>query len=118
MVYGRVEGFDGSMDSHLDADKDTDSEGNPHHCEECPHLIQTKMSEGNLFEKVIKGHECELKSEYLYTATLIIAKAVIPAPHQVRGKLQRESRKTLDSGSSPGMTNRIRLMSSCINPRS
>jgi hypothetical protein len=60
MVYGRVEGFDGSMDGHLDADKDTDSEGNPHHREECPHLIQTKVSEGNLFEKVIKGHECVL----------------------------------------------------------
>jgi len=39
--------------------------------------------------------------EELYTATLIIAKGVIPAPYQVRGKLQRESRKTLDSGSSP-----------------
>jgi len=38
---------------------------------------------------------------HLYTATLIIAKAVIPAPYQVRGKLQQESRKTLDSGSSP-----------------
>jgi len=37
----------------------------------------------------------------LYTATLITAKAVIPAPYQVRGKLQQESRKTLDSGSSP-----------------
>jgi len=39
--------------------------------------------------------------EHLYTATLIIAKAVIPAPYQVRDKLQQESRKTLDSGSSP-----------------
>jgi hypothetical protein len=27
----------------------------------------------------------------LYTATLITAKGVIPAPHQVRDKLQRES---------------------------
>jgi hypothetical protein len=37
----------------------------------------------------------------LYTAALIIAMAVIPAPYQVRDKLQQESRKTLDSGSSP-----------------
>jgi hypothetical protein len=27
--------------------------------------------------------------QYLYTATLIIAKAVIPAPYQVRGRLSR-----------------------------
>jgi len=33
--------------------------------------------------------------------TLIAANGVIPAPYQVRDKLQRESRKTLDSGSSP-----------------
>jgi hypothetical protein len=47
--------------------------------------------------------------EELYRVTLLmIAKGVIPAPYpvvgskrQVRGKLQRESRKTLDSGSSP-----------------
>jgi hypothetical protein len=32
----------------------------------------------------------------------ITSKAVIPAPYQVRGKLQRESRpEILDSGSSP-----------------
>jgi len=37
----------------------------------------------------------------IYTATLIIAKGVISAPYQVRGKFQQESRKTLDSGSSP-----------------
>jgi hypothetical protein len=36
-------------------------------------------------------------NKILYTATLIIAKAVIPAPYQVRDKLQQESRKTLDS---------------------
>jgi len=41
------------------------------------------------------------ESPNLYTATLIKAKAVIPAPYQVRGKLQQESRKTLDSGASP-----------------
>jgi cell division protein FtsL len=34
---------------------------------------------------------------YLYIATLITAKAVIPAPYQVRDKLQQESRKILDS---------------------
>jgi hypothetical protein len=33
----------------------------------------------------------------LYTATLIAAKGVIPALYQVQDKLQRESRKTLDS---------------------
>jgi len=33
----------------------------------------------------------------LYTATLIKTKHVIPAPYQVRGKLQQGSRKTLDS---------------------
>jgi len=37
----------------------------------------------------------------LNTATLIKTKAIIPAPYQVRGKLQQEYRKTLDSGSSP-----------------
>ena len=37
----------------------------------------------------------------LYATTLITEKDVIPAPYQVRGKLQQESRKTLDSGSSP-----------------
>jgi hypothetical protein len=42
-----------------------------------------------------------IKHQKLYKATLIISKAVIPAPYQVRDKLQRESRKTLDSGSSP-----------------
>ena len=37
----------------------------------------------------------------LYIATLIRAYIVIPAPHQVRDKLQQESRINLDSGSSP-----------------
>jgi hypothetical protein len=36
----------------------------------------------------------------IYTATLIPAKGVISAPYQVRDKLQRESSKELDSGSS------------------
>jgi hypothetical protein len=37
------------------------------------------------------------------TLLYINSEAAIPAPYQVRGKLQRESsRKTLDSGSSPG----------------
>jgi hypothetical protein len=48
------------------------------------------------------GLKCEQKFLYLYIATLITTKDVIPAPYQVRGKLQQESRKTLDSGSSPG----------------
>jgi hypothetical protein len=43
------------------------------------------------------GLKCEQKFLYLYTATLITTKDVIPAPYQVRGKLQQESRKTLDS---------------------
>lgn len=33
--------------------------------------------------------------------TLILTRGVIPAPYQVQGKLQRESGKKLDSGSSP-----------------
>ena len=37
----------------------------------------------------------------LYTATLIIAKAVIPAPYQVRGKLQQESRRRPCEGREP-----------------
>jgi len=48
------------------------------------------------------GLKCEQKFLYLYTATLITTKDVIPAPYpvvgshrQVRGKLRQESRKTL-----------------------
>jgi len=37
----------------------------------------------------------------LCTESLILEKRVIPAPYRVRDKLQRESRKALDSGSSP-----------------
>jgi hypothetical protein len=33
----------------------------------------------------------------LYVTTVIAANGVIPAPYQVRDKLQRESRKELDS---------------------
>ncbi len=56
----------------------------------------------------------------LYTATLITAKSVIPAPYQVRGKLQRESRlsppqrERTGFRGKPGMTNYVRLMSLCI----
>jgi hypothetical protein len=41
------------------------------------------------------------KTSLLYAATLNAVNGVIPAPYQVRDKLQQESRKTLDSGSSP-----------------
>ena len=69
------------------------------------------------------------KNNNLYKVTLIPAKAVIPAPYpvvgsnrQVRDKLQQESRKALGFPRikygaglvKPGMTNRIRLMSTCI----
>jgi hypothetical protein len=37
----------------------------------------------------------------LYIASLITTVHVIPAPYQVRDKLQRESREIQDSGSSP-----------------
>jgi len=37
----------------------------------------------------------------LYTATLIIGKAVIPAPYQVRDKLQQESRRRPCEGREP-----------------
>jgi hypothetical protein len=37
----------------------------------------------------------------LYTATLIAVKAVIPAPYQVRGKLQQESRPRPCEGREP-----------------
>ena len=37
----------------------------------------------------------------LYTTTLIIAKVVIPAPYQVRGKLQQESRPRPCEGREP-----------------
>ena len=74
----------------------------------------------------------------LYTATLITARGVIPAPHQVRDKLQRESsllpmRASLRGGAwpggkitgfprikygaglvKPGMTDCVKHMSSCI----
>jgi macrodomain Ter protein organizer (MatP/YcbG family) len=41
------------------------------------------------------------KKRILSTTSLITTKKVIPAPYQVWGKLQQESRKTLDSGSGP-----------------
>ena len=53
-----------------------------------------KVSKGNLI---------------LYTATLITAKAVIPA----KAGIQENTRFRVE----PGMTNRIRLMSSCIKDR-
>ena len=49
----------------------------------------------------------EVIENYLYTATLIIAKAVIPAKAGIQ--------KNTGFRVKPGMTNRIRLMSSCID---
>ena len=54
--------------------------------------LQGLLAETQMFTKPM---------EDTYTATLIPAKGVIYAPYQVRDKLQRESRQTLDSGSSP-----------------
>ena len=50
-----------------------------------------------------------MSSEFgvLYTATLITAKAVIPAPYQVRGKLQQESRRRPCEGREPYFRNWI-----------
>src|SRR4030042_2344145 len=42
-----------------------------------------------------------IRERKLYTATLIIAMAVIPAPYQVRGKLQQESRRGPCGGREP-----------------
>jgi len=39
----------------------------------------------------------KFKFQILYTASLITTEDVIPAPYQARGKLQRESRKKMDS---------------------
>jgi|MudIll2142460700_1097286.scaffolds.fasta_scaffold05371_5 hypothetical protein len=41
------------------------------------------------------------KNKFFYIAFLIATEQVITTPYQVRGKIGRESEKTLDSGSSP-----------------
>jgi hypothetical protein len=62
---------------------------------------QPKMERRKFFlnpEQVERGQSSVVRPTLLY----INSEAVIPAPYQVRGKLQRESRsEILDSGSSP-----------------
>jgi hypothetical protein len=50
MVHSRIEGFDGRMDRHLDANKNTDPKGNPHNREECSHFMEMEMTESDLFK--------------------------------------------------------------------
>ena len=57
MIHRGIEGIDGRMDRNLKADKDSHSEGDPDHREDCPHFIEAEVSEGNVLEEMKKSHD-------------------------------------------------------------
>jgi hypothetical protein len=56
MIHGGVEGFNGGIDSRLDADENSHSQGNSYHGKEGSSLVMMKMAEGDGFEEMGENH--------------------------------------------------------------
>jgi hypothetical protein len=60
MIHGSIEGFDGSVNSHLDADKNTHSQGDSYNGKNGSPFMKTKVAEGDVLEEVEEDHKLKI----------------------------------------------------------
>jgi hypothetical protein len=56
-----IEGFDGGVYGHLDADKDSHPEGDPYDGKKGPSFMVSKMAKRDFFEKVWENHKLKIQ---------------------------------------------------------
>jgi hypothetical protein len=56
MIHGGIEGFDGSVNGRLDADENSDSQGDPYHRKKGSPFMVAKVAERDVLEKMKEEH--------------------------------------------------------------